>query len=296
MRNEPGFCLYATTRFGKSSVINDLLANLKKTKALVPYVYLGEAFEQKGKAPKFFRGFHPGWDRNAERLQVGSPYDALIADIRMSCDSARTRKILLIVDEAQALDPSQYEMLKKLSEDFNQRGYMAYVLLVGQPELRFKRLQLKKLGMSSIVGRFFLKEHRLRGLQEEDLPGLFEHYDNATWPAGGPTFTASCVPELVKSGWCLAHQVKPLWAAFVEEARKLRMSEANVEIGTDYAARAAVVLLDALAANPARLGSRELYKEVVAVSGFAQSLEVTGGTERDIEKRIQSEKAAEAQS
>ena len=132
--------------------------------------------------------------------------------------SAKQRKVVLFIDEAQKLQEIHYAWLVDLTNDLSQRGIILTIFLVGQPELIHRRDAFILSKRLEYLGRFMAESFRLRGLRSEaDVKSVLHGYDESEYPSGSSwTFTRFFFPTAFENGWRLSESAKEVWRAFAE--------------------------------------------------------------------------------
>lgn len=91
-----------------------------------------------------------------------------------------TKRLMLIVDEAQCLDDSEYGQLVHIHNSLESRGLRPFIMLVGQPELaNVEGLWLERKALQ-YVGRFASRIHEFEGVLMSDLPEILVGFDDDT--------------------------------------------------------------------------------------------------------------------
>ncbi len=88
-----------------------------------------------------------------------------------------SKRIVIIVDEAQNLTHSQYGYLIHLYNSLEQRDIQPFFLLVGQNELRNQPSTWAESGAMQVLGRFFSREYTYRGISIEELGMVLQAFD-----------------------------------------------------------------------------------------------------------------------
>jgi type II secretory pathway predicted ATPase ExeA len=202
-----------------------------------------------------------------------NPQLALFNFIRNECDKLGTESVLIVLDEAQNLRVLELDQLKALTDALVDKGYRPFVLLVGQPELQYLREFVEHHGRTDLTERFFTTLHRLPGLTKPDIELFCEHIDSAVWPVGsGTTYTAHFVPAPWATGWRLAQSSDLVWSEFARHASSLGVNVEGLELGPQYVAKAALLILNALANEPRRVHLlAPVVRGAVEASGYRAS-------------------------
>lgn len=84
---------------------------------------------------------------------------------------AGSKRVVLIIDEAQNLTPKTMEEIRLLSNLESEKHHLIQIILVGQPELRIK---LQRSDLQQLVQRVTVHCH-LSGLSEDDVKNYIVH-------------------------------------------------------------------------------------------------------------------------
>lgn len=121
---------------------------------------------------------------------------------------------VLIFDEAQNLEMSQWEYLLSLHNSLTNAGVRAVFLFVGQEDIASLRERLLDERKDKIVGRFMIKQQPLPGIDSEpELARWLDSFDfHSEWPPGScVTYTEHFFPAAFRSNWRLASLSKAIW-------------------------------------------------------------------------------------
>lgn len=271
-----GMLCHGTYRCGKTTVARRLVTRFDSTKTAVPFLTC--AAGTVGAAQRFAalaRGLRLSRTGQEPPFGVGSESDALVKRVHLDASVFGTNRVLFIIDEAHKLTLDHFNGLKSICERLLNDGLNPFVLLFAEPEIADLEKALIAAGnQGSLVDRFFLHKHVLRGLKLDELRLLLEEYDKQRWPVeGGPTYTEHFLPELWAQGWRLAKQSSAFEAAFKELAIPLRLHLSEVPI--KYLTSAVKgFLIDAPACLQRKESLNNLIEDCVYRSGFVESLKV----------------------
>lgn len=138
---------------------------------------------------------------------------------------AGSKRIVIIVDEAQNLFRAQFGYLIHCFNCLEKLGVHPFFLLVGQPELQNTPVSWAEASGMQVLGRFFAREHRYRGVDRIEVGAVLDSFD---MPADGETSgdLAKSYPGEYESGWSLRKL-----APFFVEAIDMVMQQHNVQSG-----------------------------------------------------------------
>lgn len=138
---------------------------------------------------------------------------------------AGSKRIVIIVDEAQNLFRAQYGYLIHCFNSLEKLGVHPFFLLVGQPELQNTPISWAEASGMQVLGRFFAREHRYWGIDRSEMEAVLDSFDI---PADGETNgdLAKNYPSEYETGWSL----KKLSPFFIE-AMNMVMQQHNIQSG-----------------------------------------------------------------
>lgn len=129
--------------------------------------------------------------------------------------SARLKKVILFIDEANCLTEKEYYWLMDIHNRLKTVGINLTTILVGTPELKSQRALLIQTNQKQIIGRFMVKVHNFKGVCSiKDLQRCLSWYDlgaSCEYPVGsGWSFTRYFFPEAFEKGRRLSSEVNNL--------------------------------------------------------------------------------------
>ncbi|WP_114970388.1 ATP-binding protein [Rhodoferax ferrireducens] len=138
---------------------------------------------------------------------------------------AGSKRIVVIIDEAQNLFRAQYGYLIHCFNSLENFGVQPFFLLVGQPELQNTPVGWAEASGMQVLGRFFAREHRYRGVDRTEVEAVLDGFD---MPTDGEACSdlAKRYPAEYEAGWCLRKL-----APFFVEAMDMVMQQHNIQSG-----------------------------------------------------------------
>ncbi|MBK5261038.1 MAG: ATP-binding protein [Peptostreptococcaceae bacterium] len=129
--------------------------------------------------------------------------------------SARLKKVILIIDEANCLIKKEYYWLMDIYNRLKDVGINMTVILVGTPNLIGKRADFMENKEMQIIGRFMVKVYNFKGIRNiKDLQRCLSWYDIGAaceYPIGsGWSFTRYFFPEAFEKGKRISSETKIL--------------------------------------------------------------------------------------
>lgn len=141
--------------------------------------------------------------------------------------NADTRLIMLFIDEAQRLLPSDYEHLVTLDNRLTRERFYLFVVFIHQRDITgFSNEVITSMEHPPhVAGRYLIRRHEFTGLKDaSDVAYVLNRYDEGTeWPKGsGISYTGHFAGDAFRErGFRLAHYAPRLW----ELATNLRAQE-----------------------------------------------------------------------
>lgn len=126
---------------------------------------------------------------------------------------AGSRRIVIIIDEAQNLTRFQYAHLIHCYNSLEQFGVRPFFLLVGQPDLQNSVASWRESTGLQVIGRFFSREHRFLGISLDEFEEVLEAFDMPLEDGGRSTLD-SVFPTEYAQGWSLNRLNDPFVEAF----------------------------------------------------------------------------------
>jgi hypothetical protein len=140
--------------------------------------------------------------RAASTRELESLRTRLMDEIWQRC-TPTTRRIVVIGDELQNVASSLYGEFAIMETAISERGYIPFLLCIGQPELQSTIANVEK--NLHIMGRQFQELREFRGLSFEEVEvflGSLEGDDRA--------FTRKYFPGRAVAGWSIVQLVEPI--------------------------------------------------------------------------------------
>lgn len=274
----PGGIVYAMTRYGKTYATRYIRGMLKLDYPGIVTLRFGCQKRKQPSEGAFFSNLlrwagHEKHDKGNNKQLRNRLMHLLIDQLVVSPHNF----IVVFADEAQKLEIEDYEWLREIHDELEDKGYRMITFLVGQPQLRHQKTALKKARQTQIVGRFMIDEFEFRGVTSvEDAASCLRSYDNGKFPVDSEwTFTRFFLPKAWSSGFRLQSCAPQMWAEFEAVHEEAGFHE-KLEVPMTYFARSIEILLTTMGPDLDREDFRvtpEMWKKIVAESRFAQSEE-----------------------
>ncbi|RDS83606.1 ATP-binding protein [Dyella monticola] len=150
----------------------------------------------------------------ATQVELGAMVAGRLIEI---CQNAGTRLIVLFIDEAQRLVPTDYENLVSLDNRMTQAGYYLFIAFVHQRDITgFTNETIASNDHPPhVVGRFLIRKHEFTGLCDtEEAAYVLSRYDEGTeWPPGSAiSFTQHYACQAFANGFRMSQYATRLWA------------------------------------------------------------------------------------
>jgi hypothetical protein len=274
---------YGLPRCGKSTLMTRLISlSEAKTSSVV---FHAMASGTSGNAKTYVRLARELLDSRGGRPPFSQVSEAEALVKRAEADAAAlgVNRVVFFIDEAQELSLEQLFGLKEAMQSLINKGLSPFVIMFAQPEIVARQKMLIKANHISLVDRFYLRMHRLRGLKLEEFEDVLEMYDKTRWPTpGGPTFTEYFQPTLWKVGWRMKSQCNNFVRSFDKIAKEFQIGINDVPIKYLIFAANSLFLTYSkeIELNPSK--AFEIIDLAVRNSGIIESYQVLG----DINKNV----------
>lgn len=263
----PSLLTYGKPRIGKTMACRYLKRVLQESGTVVAYIQV----ERQQKANQVDKQEFWGWFLSNLHRRVGysagNSRDVLLNSLLVAADRCSNRRIVLILDEAQYLTIQHLAMLKQLVDSLINEGMSPFVLLSASPEILTRVDMLRQNDLHDLIGRFFTRTHKFRGLAPPEMAPVLSAIDHMRYPADSlVTFTAYFAPQLWAQGWRLASMAPDFERGFREAYKKFRLG-GLVELEMNYFISAVRWMLTSLRSTPTACPG-ELVMESVLQSGI----------------------------
>jgi AAA domain len=216
-----GALLLGPTRIGKTSAVDDCIANIDQIVAAPCFATrINWRNSSQLTDRNFFARRLAGLDyRVTDRATADALERCLVERLATAAYNSAGRRCLLFIDDANTLTPKEYRWLCHIFNELHNRGVTLVVFLIGQPEMRGSRALLRDGGDTQVIGRFMRAEFVFQGVTgDTDLEGLLRWLDNASEhpPGSGQSYLQPFIPRALASGFRLDRLAGRLWSAYLE--------------------------------------------------------------------------------
>lgn len=226
---EVGICICGKSRYGKSRMIRHLEEKIAEQYPTVTIARANMITRDRYTDTRFFMHLLTSMLPDIEF--EGSSDDLRTAIVRhfiVQCANKQDPRVLIILDEAQRLDPRQYSFLIDLTNAMDTESLAPTVLLVGQEELLSVREILLKQKRKDVIGRFFDRPILFEAITTEktatSILRLYDDFTEAAYPKTSNTcITQAYVGKHFKQGFRLEHAARGFWSAFEKTANDMQM-------------------------------------------------------------------------
>jgi hypothetical protein len=230
-----GLCVYGFARHGKTEALDYLAAHRSWIPARRPAVILSLDAPNTSKRTDttFYQALLTAFRvPTAARATNATLGDTLTTYFIERALNANCRLVMLFIDEAQYLHPSDSHYLVLLDNALRRHGFCLFVVLAHQRDLTgYSNESVADLEYPPHVhGRFRVRQHELCGLRDEgELAYALSRYDEGTeWPSGsGVSFTEFFAGDAFRQrDFRLAHYAARLWRLARDMRAQARLPEA----------------------------------------------------------------------
>lgn len=215
-----GAAIYGSYRIGKTKAINYIKNNLTNClDETLPSRFVSIAPRDVGTVAGVFKNICHSWDFKLKSRVTADDMSSLICHHLGELSlSNSTRQVLLVVDELQRLNMSQFEAFAELHDKLSSIGSNLFVLFVGNDSAMNKvHKNLNNEKYELIRGRFFTQEFRFYGIREfDELKACLGAYDACRFPQKGKSYTHYFLGECVPEKWRLESLSEIIWSEYHE--------------------------------------------------------------------------------
>lgn len=284
MAGTPGIAWVAVPQFGKTTAIRVIKEKIREALNGTPVVVHIARRHAKPDEAQFYRELLEASEMTVPPGRVAADrFDRLWKGWWTRVLTRRSKRIVLIVDEAQKLSEAEYSWLIDVANILAKQGVSLCVVLFGQPELLSLRQTFSQVGRTDILGRFMVRVHTFEGLKTaEQLAEVMLALDDevlSEYPLrSGCACTQFFAPRAFAAGWRLHHYAIELWAAFQRcaadagqdlTANSMQVAMAWVRIALVYVLQQIMLVDDAKLVLP-----ENLWRNAAERSGYQASLGV----------------------
>ncbi len=243
---------------GKTTVLRSLLSQLEETShrsALILNPCLS--------APELLRSINREYGIPWQGLNSAELLDAL--NLFLVDEHKNGRSVVLVIDEAQNLEPAVLEQLRLVSNLETETTKLIQIILAGQPELRqlLRRPELRQVGQ-----RVSVTYH----LQPMDFTDTCNYIEHRLEVAGGWK-AATFVPAALKKLYQYSGGIPRLLNIACDRALLIGYTEESREISAPMAARA---IIEVRGDEPPRYMSRRWLTAVAVAVAMVGSIAFWG--------------------
>lgn len=219
-----GCYIWGWPRVGKSHLVKHLAGRITtRAGESIPVISVrckGKGIQTDRKLwANFLRaiGLTVGRGEDAEDL-----YGRILAYLVDQALSNSESRVIVVLDEAQFLRPTWFEMYLALMNDLVDVGISPFFLSVGSNTLQEMVEQLGGPESAHLRGRFFNAQYAMKGLQSVDeLRGVLQAYDEKLLtPETETPFTQHFLPRAYASGFRLSTYAADMWAEYLAVYKK----------------------------------------------------------------------------
>lgn len=270
VHRDPGICLIADFRFGKTRAQSIIVDSLRGTFPNIPVWKIIAKSHGTPSEKNFFTDILIDYRSGFAGSGSGTAMERRWRVLNIILTHARQLKsncYLLLVDEGQNWKEAEYDYFRDLTNDCVANGVRILTVIFGHPKIQEVRQNLLNRKRTDLVGRFLLSPRIFRGIQgEAELRNVLEAYDDPAklqYPIGsGVSYTQFFRPERWGKGWRLASEAGEMLRAF----RRVALCDADVaELGMNWVSGA----IRSYYFSPE---SDNSWDAAIAASGFESSL------------------------
>jgi len=137
--------------------------------------------------------------------------------IASEVQAAKEHRFLLLIDEAQKIEPVQLEYLMDIYNELKYMDIQLVTIMVGTPALKTMKTELINEQQTFLLSRFMSGSFHFQGVDSQiNLKRICKSLDEQSeYPEGsGISYTAHFVPIAFNNGWRLEDQSELIWRVF----------------------------------------------------------------------------------
>lgn len=181
VHRDPGTCLTADFRIGKTTAIHAITRQLSRTTPDVPFGFVIVKGHDKPTERNFFTDILLDFKHRAATSGTTTDRRTRVLSTMLSqAMQKKSTRYLLLVDEGQNWGESEFTFLRDLTNDCQERNLAVITVIFGHPALKQIRAHLVGKARMDLVARFLLTPRVFRGIQDkEDFLATFRAHDDA---------------------------------------------------------------------------------------------------------------------
>jgi hypothetical protein len=210
-------------------------------------------------------------------LNKASPVEPMFSNLvhffMERCLENGTKQFVILVDEAQRLSLSQYNVFAEfhdfVREEFKTLFTVIFIVNSDEAEIVFDSVADRRY--RHIYGRFFKKVTDFYGIQSvSDVRKCLKEYDTLRFPNHtGPTYTEFFLPKFVKNGWRYSSLSSTIWSVFREFQRDYHLTSWGME---SFICTANILLYDFFPKYGPDQCNQDMVRAAINVSGLIPSM------------------------
>lgn len=272
----PGGIIYGKPRLGKTKAIGCITKLLRKEyNPDLPIFQLNMTFHKLNEKRFYEQFLNDIGNTFAAKGTTFEKKERLINYLINCALEAKSKKIILFIDEANYLEEKEYSWLMDIYNRLQLNGIHMTTLLVGTSEVLVAKQMFIKRKLQQLVGRFMVHEHQFHGVREiKDLQICLASYDfflkypvDSDW-----TYTRYFFPEAYQNGYRLSNDAELIFDCFEKLNEEVNLT-ARLDIPMQYIILAINICLKDYGADKAcleRPGLKE-WKTAIINAGYLQA-------------------------
>lgn len=278
VHRDPGTCLTAAFRIGKTTAIRAIASQLKKTFPSVPFALVIAREHDKSLERTFFTDILSDFKHAAAASGTTQERRTrVLSTITNEAQRKKSTRFLLLVDEGQNLGESEFTFLRDLTNECQDRGVTVITVIFGHPALLDVRARLVNKRRMDLVARFLLTPRVFRAIQDkEEFFEIFRSYDDPGLlefpPHSGICASEFFLPNSWGHGWRFEHEAEQAWDSFCRVASTFNVGAGNIGMNwiggavRNFIFSQTEIDVEGYASRP------EVWRDAVDASGYAASL------------------------
>lgn len=278
VHRDPGTCLIADFRFGKTTTVAKIIEGLSET---FPNLSVGRVIAKGhdiSTERMFYTDLLTDFKHSGARTGTTSDRRSRILNLILALAKRKNSdRYLLLVDEGQNWGEMELQILRDLTNDLQAADLTVITVIFGHPELYNIRSRLLNLRRTDLIGRFLLTPREFRGLRDRDeLVHTLQAYDDPLqhqYPLRSDiSYSEFFMPVAWRSGWRLVQEADEMWDALSRIAVHANRSAKNIGMNWIGGSVRNFLFSQASQDGSGFAGKPSVWTEAVEASGYEASL------------------------
>jgi hypothetical protein len=215
-------------------------------------------------------------DHKCSRGKTLVLFDRLIRHYSTAAAGKGANQIVLVVDEAQAMEEPHYRVICNLDNELDRLGFKMSVVSIGSHEMSYRHEVIVHSGHIHLNARYLLRNCTFRGIANlKELAAVLRAYDELLiWPENSnQAYTQFFFPASFGDGFRFANCAETMWECYLTLGPKKRGYA--LEVPMQYVAKPIEYICRTIRDEDV-LGpslKAELVQEAIDATGYSAHME-----------------------